>query len=226
MLQAKIKLTDQMIHGIKTARIAKRIPAAVLARSIDRDDSYISSLELKRMRSISSADLVAIVGFLYSVPEQIAASMAEEFIGTGKIPNGNSDRSLLGALLSDGGNEGSMTVSEPTAGDYRYEAKTDYAEPELISDMLEALANLFVEYYRKDPKEVVFVLNSFIKTMQFDPVFTMGVIGIPFFTLRNLSIDERKEVLSDLSAVYRKHAAASNQKANPQYGGAERVNTP
>ena len=215
MLPAKIKLTDQLIHNIKTVRIAKRIPAAALARAIDRDDSYISSLELNRLRSISSADLIAIIGFLNSVPEHMAAAMAEEFISTGRVPEAYSDRNLQESPLYESG-MGSLTVNEPTVGNYRYDANCGYSTPELISDMLDAVAKLFIEFYEKDPKEAVFVLSSFIKTMQFDPVFTMGVIGIPFFTLRKLSIDERKAVLADLSDVYRRYDTAANQKTNPR----------
>ena len=55
---------------------------------------------------------------------------------------------------------------------------------------------------------------SFIKTMKFDPIFAMGLMGIPFFVLKALSIDERKRVLDDLSAVFRKYSATANQKPN------------
>ena len=206
MLPAKIRLTNEMINKIKTARIAKRIPAAVLARAIDRDDSYISSLELNRLRTISSVDLVAILGFLYSIPEHIAIERAEALIGMSNMPDGSSVHSLHSSPSSDGSN-GLMTVNEQPLIYNRYDARVEYAEPELINDLLEVLVKHITEFYEKDPKEAVYVLNSFIKTMQFDPDFTMSFMGIPFFALRELSIDDRKEVLADLSNVYRKHAA-------------------
>jgi len=60
-------------------------------------------------------------------------------------------------------------------------------------------------FYRKDPKEAVFVLNSFIKTMQLDSAFAMGVMGLPFYALKSLSIDKRMEVLSEFITVLKKH---------------------
>ena len=209
MLPAKIKLTEQVIHKIKTARIEKRIPAAVLARAIKRDDSYISSLESMRLRTISAVDLVTIIGFLFDIPEQMAAEKAEEFIASANKPDSYSAQDLQYPLALDDIAD-AMLVNEPAPKGYLSDAKTDYAEPELISDMLEVLAGLITDFYKADPKEAVFVLNSFIKTMKFDPVFTMSVMGIPFFKLKQLSVDKRKEVFEDILAVFRKHTAIAN----------------
>ncbi|MCL2153490.1 MAG: hypothetical protein FWH57_11140 [Oscillospiraceae bacterium] len=213
MLPAKIRLTDQMLDYIRAARIAKRIPAATLSRAIKRDDSYISSLELKRLRTISSVDLVAILCFLFNISEHEALERAEELIGVEKKAAVDAIRSPQYSPSNIDSNE-IQKVSE-TSREYRwYDTRINYAEPELINDMLEVLVGLITEFYRNDPKEAVYVLNSFIKTMKFDPIFTMSVMGIPFFMLKNLNIDERKEVLDDLSAVFREHAATANQKTN------------
>lgn len=211
MLPAKIKLSDYIIHNIKTARIAKRIPASALSKAIKRDDSYISSLELKRLRTISSADLTAIICILFDVPEHIAIKKAEEFNSMEEYANSNINQSLQYPVFSEAGNS-VLAVSESGPERHWYDAKSVYAEPELISDMLDVLTGLITETYEREPKEAVFMLNSFIKTLQFDPVFAMGVLEIPFFALKTLSVDERKEVLADLSAVFEKHAAIANQK--------------
>jgi hypothetical protein len=210
MLQAKIKLTDLMIHNIKTARIAKRIPAAVLSRAIKRDDSYISSLELKRLRTISADDLIAILSFLFEIPEHMAIAKAEEFIGIVEKPNSYLNSGSQDSF-SPGGNEGAMWVSEPVVNDYQYDTKSAYAGLELINDMLEVLIGLITDIYKKEPKEVFFVLSSFVKTLQFDPVFTMSVMGIPFFALKSLSIDKRKDVLDELLSVFSKYAAITDE---------------
>ena len=205
MLPAKIKITDHLLNEIKAARIAKRIPAAMLSRAIKRDDSYISSLELRRLRTISSVDFVAIVSYLFGIPEHEAVAKAEELAGIEKMTDTQSSRSLQDSL-SNTSSKDLLLVSEPKVKYSWYDTKTGCAEPELISGMLDTLSGLIVEIYGKDPKEAVFALNCFIKTMQFDPVFAMGVMGIPFFALKTLTIDERKEVLAELSGVYRKYA--------------------
>ncbi|MCL2147597.1 MAG: hypothetical protein FWH52_07300 [Synergistaceae bacterium] len=213
MLPAKIKLTDQIINDIKAARIAKRIPAATLSRAIKRDDSYISSLELNRLRSMSSADLVAILCFLFSISEHKAVARAKELIGIEIKADNESSRSPQYSPTNNDGND--MLIASDQIHEYRrYDTKTDYAEPEIISELLEILTALITEFYRNDPKEAVYVLNIFIKTMKFDPIFTMGVMGIPFYALKTLSIDERKEVLDHLSAVFREYAVTANQKMN------------
>ena len=204
MLPPKIKLTDQILHNIKAARNEKRIPAATLSRAINRDDSYISSLELKRLRTISSVDLVAILSVIFDMPEHEAEAKAEDFIGEGARAERYTAPNMQASLSFDGV-EDTMSVSEPTAAYYCYDTINDNAEPELISDMLDALTGFVTEFYRKDPKEAVFVLNSFIKTMQFDPAFAMGVMGLPFFVLKSLGFEKRMEVLSDLAAVLKRH---------------------
>ena len=210
MLPPKIKLTDQAIHNIKAARIEKRIPAATLSRAIKRDDSYISSLELKRLRSISSVDLVAIVCVLYSIPEEEAIAKATALIGTGtktdSYPNQN-----IQPPLSDYGGEDTTRVSEPTAANYRYNAIADYAEPELISDMLDDLTGLINEFYKKEPKEAVFVLNSFVKAMQLDPAFTMSVMALPFILLKSINAEKRTEVLSELVSISNRYVSMGNE---------------
>ena len=205
MLPAKIKITDQLLNEIKAARTAKRIAAAALSRAIERDDSYISSLELKRLRTISSVDFVAIVRYLFGIADDEAMAKAEELAGIGKTADTYTGREARDSFSSPGG-KGLMSVSEPGEGDSRYDAKNGYAEPELISDALDALSGLIAEFYSEDPKETVFALNSFIKTMQCDPGFAMGLMGIPFFALKTLSADERREVLDELLGVYRKYA--------------------
>ena len=72
--------------------------------------------------------------------------------------------------------------------------------------MLDVLTGLITEFYRKDPKEAVFVLNSFIKSMQFDPAFIMGVMGLPFLRIRSLDADKRMDVLSDLATLLKSHS--------------------
>ena len=205
MLPPKIKLTDRILHNIKAARVEKRIPAATLSRAINRDDSYISSLELKRLRTISSVDLVAILCIIFDIPEHEATAKAEDFIGLETKTDRYADLSTQASITFDGA-EDTIRVSEPTVTSYSYDTKTDYAEPELISDMLAVLTGLITEFYKKEPKEAVFALNCFIKTMQFDPAFAMGVMGLPFLVLKSLSIDKRMEVLSELAAVLKGHA--------------------
>ena len=211
MLPPKIKLTDQAIHNIKAARIEKRIPAATLSRAIKRDDSYISSLELKRLRSISSVDLVAILCVLYSIPEDEAIAKAVELISTKPKTDSYSNLSAQ-APLSGYGGEDATRVSEPSATNYRYDSIADYAEPELISDMLDDLTGLISEFYKEDPKEAVFVLNCFVKAMQLDPAFTMGVMGLPFIILKSLDPEKRIEVLSELADISRKHASMAYEQ--------------
>ena len=107
----------------------------------------------------------------------------------------------------------------------RYDANVGITTPELISDMLETLANLITEFYKEDPKEAVYALNSFTKTMKFDPAFAMGVMEIPFFVLGALSGDEREGVLAELSAVCMKHAEMADQNINPPHTDMGRLET-
>ena len=198
MLPAKIKLTEQMIDSIKTARIAKRIPAVVLSRAINRDDSYLSSLELGRLRTVSAVDLVAMLRFLFGISEQEAMEKAEALVA---LENNSGGYNF--------GNQEPVFVREAVAKYAWPGVDTDNAEPELISDMLDALAGLIIDYYKKDPKEAVFVLNSFIKIMRLDNAFAMGMMGMPFSVLKTLSPEQRRLLLADLSAVFKQYAAAA-----------------
>ena len=209
MLPPKIKLTDKILYNIKAARTEKRIPAATLSRAINRDDSYISSLELKRIRTISSVDLVAILGAIYDIPEAEAEAKAEGFAEgfSETVARGDNTPELdTHATLPPDGFEGAMMVCEPTAANNYYSTKNDYPDLELISDILDILKDHVTEFYKRDPKEAVFALNTFIRTMQFDPAFAMGVMGLPFSILKSLSIDKRMKVLSDFATILKEHA--------------------
>ena len=206
MLPTKIKLTDQILHSLKTARIEKRIPAATLSRAIKRDDSYVSSLELKRLRSISSVDLVAIVRALFSISEDEAITKAMDIIGMGQKKDDSHPDAYIRTSVLYHSSDNATSVKEGTT-EYHHESKSEHCETELISDMLDNLTRLISEFYKKDPKEAVFVLNSFVKAMQLDPDFTMGVMGLPFFALKSLSSDERMEVLPDLASALKRHSA-------------------
>ena len=218
MLPAKIKITDQILHKLKTARIEKRIPAGSLSRAINRDDSYISSLELGRLQSISSVDLVAIIRTLFSISGEEAIAKATDFIGMVQNKDDTPPDSYRWAATQYNSIDDAMSVNESTPV-YHRELKADYYETELINDMLDNLTSLISEFYKKDPKEAVFALNSFVKTMQFDPDFTMGVMGLPFFSLKALSNDERMEALPDIAAVIKrlskKEAAWTEDPAEP-----------
>ena len=210
MLPSKIELTDEIINKIKTARITKRIPAATLSKAIKRDASYISSLELGRLRSISSVDLVTIHRIIHGVPEHEAIAMVEALINMYISAGNNYGQKTMKSLLYD--EKGPLSVNEPYVKGYVHNVGTSFAEPELIGDMLETMTSLITEIYKENPKEAVFMLKSFIKTMQFDPAFTMDIMGIPFFVLKPLSIHERKEVINELLDVFRKHAAKASSK--------------
>ena len=208
MLPSKIKLSDNIVDEIKSARTARRIPAATLSKTINRDDSYISSLELKRLRTISSADLVMIFCALHDISEQSAIEKVESLIGIERKTELYTTSSMQGAQLVDEKN--ADTVSEPTA-EYFYGVSSDFAEPELISDMLDTIKAHILEFYKKNPKDTVYVLQSFIKTMQFDIGFTMEILGIPFFALKGASIEKRKEVLCELIDVLKKHTSLADK---------------
>ena len=218
MLPIKIKLNEEIIDSIKSARAAKRIPAAILSRVIKRDDSYISSLESKRLRTISAVDFIEILSFLYDLPEQKAIEMAEKITGNSSLADDCSDKSSKYIFNNKSKND--FLVSEPTAEYYRRWVETDYIDTELINGMLDTIKELFTEFYKKEPKETVYVLNSFIKTLQFDPIFTMKLIAMPFFALKSLDIDMRIKVLLELSELLKKHTAIAQTKKHSNPAGA------
>ena len=217
MLPIKIKLTEQIINDVKTARTAKRIPASSLSRAINRDDSYISSLELGRLRTISAVDLVAMLRCIFGVSEQEATGKAEALVAleslSGSYTRRDSQHSVLREPHYGYGDQDADSVREAMAEYPRFGADTDYAGPELISDMLDALAGLIIDFYKKDPKEAVFVLNSFVKLMRLDPRFAMGMMGMPFSVLKNLRPEQRKTLLAELSTVFKQYAAAARINA-------------
>jgi len=210
MLPAKIKLTDEVIDNIKSARTAKRIPAAILSRIIKRDDSYISSLELKRLRTISAVDFVVILCYLYDLPEQKAVEMAEKIIGMNNLPDGCSDKDSEYVLYN--GSKSDFSVKESLAEYYTHGVDAEYIDIELINGMLDTINELFTELYKKEPKETVYALNSFIKTLQFDPLFALKLMAMPFFALKSLNIDMRVKILGELSEVFKKHAAIAHAR--------------
>lgn len=202
MLPTKIRLTDEAIESIKTARTAKRIPAATLSKAINRDASYISSLELGRLRSVSSADLIALLCNLYGITEQEAAAKAEELISTNK----KTSYSALTAVDRNQPASGMMTGEKKRL----YGRRVDFTEPELISDMLDEMTQLIIDVYNEDPKEAVFALKSFVQTLRFDRDFVMNIMEMPFYSLNTLSISEREAVISEMQELLRKHAGTAN----------------
>ena len=208
MLPSKIKLTDKIINEIKAARTAKRIPAATLSRIIKRDDSYISSLELKRLRTISANDLVTIFCVLLDVNEHEVVTRVEAMLNTDDIADNYAIQGLSNATHSE--RPGTIMVSEPLADNKWYDLSSEFTDTELISDMLQAIIDLITEYYKKDPKETVFALSSFVKTLKFDPAFTLEIMGTPFYTLRNLRVIDRKKVLAEIREVLKKNAVRTS----------------
>ena len=210
MLQSKIKLTERIINDIQTARNTKRIPAVKLSQAIMRDDSYISSLELGRLRSISSVDLVSLYCFIYEIAEHESIAMVEALVNADVPTSSYMEQKPQTPYVST--NDGTMTVSEPKTNPYIRKGGTEFAEPELIGDMLEALTEVITDAYMENPKDALYMLKSFVSNMQFDREFTMGVVGIPFFVFRPLSLNERKEALDEVLDVFRKYATKANVK--------------
>lgn len=200
MLPPKIGLTEQIIDKIKTVRIAKRFPAATLSKAINRDDSYISSLELGRLRTISAFDLTAIFCTLYSIREEQAVAMIEQLLGEKPAFDGSS---LVNEPRPD------YEVTKPNYAEPRpnyAETSHDQAKPELIGDMLETMTELMIESYNDNPKEAVFALKCFIETMQSDSTFATEIMSMPFYTLKSPGIEEQKEILGEILEVIKKHA--------------------
>ena len=210
MLQSKIKLNDRIINDITTARISKRIPAAKLSQAIMRDKSYISSLELRRLRSINSVDLVSLYCFIYRISEDESIAMVESLVNSDIPTRSHFNQNPQHPYESN--YEDTGAVNEPYSGAYLRNGGTEFAEPELIGDMLEALTGVITEAYMENPKDAMYMLKSFITNMQFDQEFTMGVVGVPFFVFRSLSLDARKEALEEILDVYRKYAAIASAK--------------
>ena len=217
MIPAKIQLTDDVINRIKTARLVKRIPAVELSKAIKRDGSYISSLELKRLKNISAADFISILRYLFDIPENKAIEKAEIMLDIAKKDIAAPYLSLEANSAYDKNNE-HISINETPEQKYRYGDDGGNANPELISDMLDDIAGLISDFYKKEPKETVFALNSFIKTFKFDPMFTLQLMEMPFFSLKSGNIDIRIKVLADLSAVLKKHIAALKTYANQGSG--------
>jgi len=237
MLPVKIKLTDEIINNVKSARIAKRIPAAELSKAIKRDVSYISSFELKRLKTISAVDLTAIISYMFDIPEHKAIEKVERLISvevkkeTDNQVNQNYNILLANNKINinndnifdidnnDNNKNNQLLIRESSIDEYSYSDTNDNADLELISDMLDDIKNIISEFYKKEPKETVFILNSFIKTLKIDPSFTMKLMGMPFFTLKTLSVDVRIKILADLYAILKKYAAAVNPATSPADGG-------
>ena len=212
MLPAKIRLTDYIIHTIKSTRIANRISAAMLARAIKRDDSYISSLETRRLRNISSADFIAILCYLFNISEHMAITKAEELINPGRKADIYPSQSLQDTDSGVNNFANTLAVNQPSTEYHWYGANTGYTGVDLINDMFKDMTELITDIYRKNPKEIIYAMNSFLKTMRFDPVFAMSVMGMPFFTLKLLDINEREEILAEFSIIIQKYAEIANQK--------------
>jgi hypothetical protein len=210
MLPSKIKLTDEIIHIIKSTRVTKRISAVKLSRMINRDDSYISSFELKRLRTISSDDLLIILSNIFSISESEAILKAKELIGmeceTGIRSNINTHIQDLPKYYE----KGTITVSEPIEKNSYNSIKSDYTGTELIDDMLDTISNNFIEFYKNNPKEAVYSMKSFIQSMYFDPDFMMEIIGIPFYTLGELNKNQRQDVLEKMLNVFENYFISYN----------------
>ena len=221
MLQSKIKLNERIINDITTARNSRRIPAAKLSQAIMRDDSYISSLELGRLRSISSVDLVSLYCFIYEIAELESVAMVEALVNSDVPTQSSISRKLQRPYA--GNYEANMTVNEQSPNAYTRKGGTEFAEPELIGDMLEELTGVITEAYMENPKDALYMLKSFITNMQFDQEFTMGVVGVPFFVFRSLSPDARKEALDEVLDVFRKYAAIASTKGNSSRGAVDEL---
>ena len=203
VLPPKIIVTDEIIHNIKSTRIAKRIPAAKLSRALNRDDSYISSLELSRIRTISTVDYVAILSYLFDIPEQEAVKKAEEDIGVRENENGFENLDDL-RISPECDFSGMLMVSEPTIEYRSANAVENLFDTELINDLLAKMVELITSFYKEDPKEAVFALSSFTKLLQTDIIFSMELMGLPLYSLKDMGNEERAGVLKEISEVIKR----------------------
>ena len=207
MLPPKIRLTEQIIAYLKNTRTKKRIPASTLAKAINRDSSYISSLELGRLLTISAADFVAILCFLLDINESSAIEKAEDIINAGKRGEGGSDPAPP-EQHSYAGDSAILSVSQNTIQYQWYGSRADdNVDIELLDNIFDDMKKLVTDIYLRSPKETIYSLNCFNMALKFDPMLAMSVLGAPYYTLKGLSIEKRKRVMADISNVIKQHAA-------------------
>ena len=203
MAPQKIEINNALIEKIQVAMKERKLKASKLSEAIGREKSYISSLQTGRMKELTFTELSTIFCVLYSITEEEAYQIIEAHLTEVKKADLYSKQSpsyILSNEIID------TTALGGLAESHWYEINSGYTQPELIDDMLNVLARHITDIYKKRPKEAVFMLSSIIRTIQFDPAFTTEVMSIPFYALKELSIDERKTVLDDIMNVFKEHA--------------------
>ena len=203
-MSSKVEMTDTLITYIKDARTDRRISASALSKAINRDASYISSLELKRLRTISIYDFISILCIIFNITEKEAVERTKTLIGNDIIPS-RFHNLAYGGKLSDF-QIPPVQVSEQTSKNYSVKLYGDSEAPELIKDSLEAINIKIIEFYNKNPKDAVFILQNLQKSLFSTLDFSMEIIGLPIYTLKNLDDEIKKETLSSILAVIGKYA--------------------
>ena len=203
-MSSKVEMTDNLISYIKDARTGRHISASALSKALNRDASYISSLELKRLRTISIYDFITILCIIFNISEKEAVERAKTLFGIEIIPSRFHNRAY-GSTVSDI-QIPPVQVNEQTSKNYSEKWCGDSEAPELIIDSLEAINNKIIEFYNKNPKDAVYFLQNLQKSLYSTLDLSMEIIGMPVYTLKNLNEDLKKEALSCVLAIIGQYA--------------------
>ena len=203
-MSSKIEMTDEIITSLKAARTERRISASALSKALNRDASYISSLELKRLRTISIYDFIAILCIVYNISENEAIEKAEILSAT-KI-------NISNLHLRDYGNAQSffwnqpVQVNEYSSEKYPVDWNADIQAPELIKDTLDVITKKIIEFYENNPKDTVFILQNLKNSLQSSLDLSMEIIGMPIYTLKTLDEKSKKDALGSIMEIIKKYA--------------------
>ncbi len=206
MLNPKIKLTEELLYHIKEKRINSGRGSIELSQAIDKPSAYISAIENKRVGSMSSALLIKIFQTLYDgISEDEAIEKIEAIISPkqGRATNGPAQSNDLSDEDDAVDQKENKTI---------YKLSEDYNDPELVKAMLEDVTKFFTKVYDGRPKDTVYVLNLFMRSMRFDIGFVMAILSLPYFALKSLSDEERQNAFDDIQSAFRKHFDIAQSK--------------
>lgn len=184
MITDKLKVTKEIKQLIIEERNNKNITGIELSRAMKKSDAWISSLENGRTKTIILKDLIRIIKTLLDCSEE----EAEEYL-----------KNKLNKLSEE------KETTEKNSEIVYYDKENNDNNQKSFKKITDNIQLKFNRAFENNSEYAFASAGEFMDNLQFDIGFTLALIRIPFYLLKDTDTSVRQELFDDINEVVKKY---------------------
>lgn len=205
MLPIKITMNENIRELIKTKRNELGMSGATLSQLINQKSSYISAVENGRIKKMSLESLENIVKKLFGCDNDDAENIIKKYLTNSEtinVPNMNLEKDVNLNTTNKNFSQDKIT---------KYKTVENSTKDITLDDLIKNMKLGFETVQKVDSKFTISTLERLVTSMHFDLGFMMALFHIPYFALKGLTHEERQKFLDDVSDIFKKYVAVSEE---------------